>query len=167
MSTVATLLEEINAKPEQYQVAAVADLLALPVRWNGRLQSSAGRCCLVHFRSARIVQVRCIELNPKLRQEGEDALSATFLHELAHAVAAVRHGAQGRGHGVAWKRAMRDLGQPAERFHSYESMQRRKPSASRVVARCVRCGVEVRRRRALPRNRSYTHTGCGGEVVTV
>ena len=130
----------------------------LPVYWNSRLRSTAGRC-LYSRRDGRVVAVK-LDLNPALRVEGADALRNTFLHEAAHAVAG-----KAAGHGLRWQRTHRALGGTAERCHDYESMpaQRRQ---RRVVAECDKCGVEIQRARRLPQGRTYTHTGCGGRIVS-
>lgn len=133
----------------------------LPVVWNSRLRTSAGRCHY-EYRNGR-PRASKIELNPSLRSEGAEATRNTFLHELAHAVAGHK-----ANHGAFWKRTHRALGGDASRCHSYASMPR-KSQARKVVGRCERCDYEVIRAKALPANRTFKHLGlkCGGTIIPV
>ena len=86
----------------------------------------------------------------------------TLLHEYAHLLAVHRHGMKARGHGEAWKQAMRDLGLPPEVHHQYEC-ERNQPRQL-VRYRCERCQFEFTRRRRLTRGRTYLHIRCGGKI---
>lgn len=84
----------------------------------------------------------------------------TLVHEYAHLLAAARFGAQGLGHGPAWRQAMMDLGALPTVRHTYEVA--RNVSRQRVIYRCVRCGASIERRRRLPKGQTYVHARCGG-----
>lgn len=123
------------------------------VRWNGRLRSTAGRARGAKYHST-------IELNPKLRREGRAAIVDTFLHELAHILT------PGAGHGPEWRAMARRLGHTPKRTHRYVALRStRRPV--KVVAKCEGCGVEIRRRRAMPRGVEFKHTACGGRIRRV
>lgn len=112
------------------------------VQWNGRMTSSAGRAiwpdCL-------------IELNPRLRQLGEDQIWHTLRHELAHLVAYERCGRRRIApHGPEWRQACADLGIPGE--SPYHDL----PLPTRQVQRrhlyiCRHCRTELERVRPLRR----------------
>lgn len=92
----------------------------------------------------------------------EDRLRDTLFHEYAHLMAFERHGMAGRGHGAAWKHAMRELGLEPEVKHRYPC--RRNVPRRTVTYRCKRCGVAIVRRRRLPRKGRWVHAGCGGSI---
>lgn len=84
----------------------------IPVEYTNRLQTTAGMC---HYEGG----LR-ITLNPALRAPSErQHLIETFLHELAHAHAAIVYGVRdGRGHGEHWWEMMHQLGQRPIRTHA-------------------------------------------------
>lgn len=94
-----------------------------------------------------------------------DQLRDTLLHEYAHLLAFDRHGRNGVGHGVAWRRAMNDLGQPAKVYHKYE-VTRNSPRFRHVYA-CAKCGEKIERHRRLAAKRQYFHRTCGGAIKFV
>lgn len=119
----------------------------LPVMWNSRLKTTAGRAC--YFKR--------IELNPQLKIEGKKAIYTTFLHELAHLIAG-----PAAGHGPVWKLACIWVGLKNEtRCHSYSSMKQRVP---KVVAVCEDCGARIYRRKKLDSSRLWSHSTCGGKL---
>ncbi|MCF6313651.1 MAG: SprT-like domain-containing protein [Verrucomicrobiales bacterium] len=115
----------------------------LQVRWNSRLQTTAGRA---HYRESRI------ELNPRLIAVADLAeIERTMKHELAHLVAYERCPKGQRrklqAHGVEWREACADLGIAGEaRCHELAlpgRKMRRKyayvcPSCSAVIERVRR-----------------------------
>ncbi len=125
------------------------DTLALrvEVHWNSRLRSTAGRAWQGRGR---------VELNPRLQLCGEEEISRTLRHELAHLVAhqrAARPAGRRRidPHGREWRRACADLGIPGEaRTHRLEALQSRR-LARRHVYVCPVCGLEYPRARPLRR----------------
>lgn len=121
------------------------------VRWNPRLRVTAGRARWAHGAPQ-------IQLNPKLELEGPTATARTLIHEVAHLIA--RH----QGHTPHWALTMIAMGERPEPCHNYASMAAAR-TPLKLVARCTRCGTEVRRRRRLARNgRAWHHNRCGGEL---
>jgi len=112
------------------------------VCWNGRMQSTAGRAswpdCL-------------IELNPRLKQIGEDQLWRTLRHELAHLVAyerSVRR--QIAPHGPEWRQACCELGIPNEPPYHELPLPTREMRARHVYV-CRHCEAELLRVRPIRR----------------
>lgn len=100
---------------EQYQLTTAAarlkeldlDPTMVEVEWNSRLRVTAGQCLTQDHGPG----VACrIQLNPRLVDEGRDALVRTFLHELGHAVVAAIHGEL--GHTKRWRKECAALGWP-------------------------------------------------------
>lgn len=112
----------------------------LQVKWNPRMRSTAGRATWPDA---------IVELNPLLRDIGEDEVQRTLLHELAHLVAFERAGRRKiRPHGPEWQRACADLGIAGE------SASHRLELPSRSMRRnwlyvCPHCFVEVARVRRM------------------
>ncbi len=81
--------------------------------------SSAGQ---VQFtRRPRRIRPLTIRFNLAIARHNADTyIHRTVAHEIAHAVAVLRHGRQGLGHSQAWQHIMADFGQPAERCHQYD-----------------------------------------------
>ena len=129
-----------------------SDLSNRPVIWNTRLKTTAGRADY---------WANSIELNPRLKVEGPEAVYKTFIHELAHLVAG-----PGAKHGARWERICLHLGGTGMRCHTYSTMKR-KQRADRVFATCDACGYELRRTRPLMENRVYSHKKCGGKFNPV
>jgi SprT protein len=92
----------------------------------------------------------------------EERVRETLVHEYAHLLAYAREGKTGAGHGAAWRRAMADLGAPANVRHRYEV--RRNARRQRVAYRCRKCGKDFTRARRLPSTRTYVHAACGGAL---
>lgn len=153
-TTVAKMLDALERRDLLDRVEE-AGQLSLPVVWNSRLRTSAGRCRGTRAAFDGRWYPSRIELNPRLFEEGEEAIAKTFLHELAHALA------PGDKHGPKWKAVMRAIGEPVERCHSYDSMS----PAQKVVAVCDTCGHPLSRTRRLARGRRYMHRGCGGMFI--
>jgi predicted SprT family Zn-dependent metalloprotease len=111
------------------------------VFWNPRLRSTAGRAWWPD---------RTIELNPRLRELGDDELWRTVRHELAHLMAYERAGRRKvRAHGPEWRAACADLGIAGESpYHELplrSHRQRRKFSYTCPV--CFESFERVRRMR--------------------
>lgn len=92
----------------------------------------------------------------------EKAVVETLVHEYAHLLAVARHGLRAAGHGAAWQKAMRDLGQEPKVRHNYAV--ERNVARQSVTYVCVRCGKQVVRSRRLPKRRRYVHANCGGDL---
>lgn len=121
----------------------------LVVRWNTRLQTTAGRAW---YRD------NLIELNPRLGElpNAFDEIERTLLHELAHLVAHARsRGRRITAHGPEWRRACTDLGIPDEsRCHTLTLGERRQV-ARRFAYQCPNCRQIVLRVRRFTR-----HSAC-------
>ncbi|MGB6222223.1 SprT-like domain-containing protein [Haloferula sp.] len=110
------------------------------VGWNTRLQTTAGRAWWPDG---------VIELNPKLREFGDEELWRTVRHELAHLVAYERAGRRKiSAHGVEWRLACRELGIPGE------TVKHALPFGGRRVARkfaysCAHCATTIERVRRI------------------
>jgi predicted SprT family Zn-dependent metalloprotease len=66
-----------------------------------------------------------------------EEMMKTVIHEIAHALAVIRHGMEGRGHGWAWKAEMRRLGLEPRRLNATAT-----PPPAAWVWACCRCGYE-------------------------
>lgn len=68
-----------------------------------------GRC---HYYAKKITLSKWyVELN------NENDVEDTILHEIAHALAFLRYGTKGKGHGKLWKQVCREIGARPERLH--------------------------------------------------
>lgn len=106
----------------------------------------------------------CLRALPAQRRD-------TFLHEVAHAIVEVGGSSRDLGHhGPIWRSVAAKLGcdTSARSFDRVAGKALREHRARRlkVVARCERCAVDIRRTRALKRNRRWTCGRCGTELVT-
>lgn len=160
--TVAQFLDWLEAQGADVSAARAAMNLAkvagVPVRWVGRFKSTAGQCVMRRLAGSGTLVAVELKLNPRLKVEGLEALRETFLHELAHALT------PGHRHDLTWRLTFKAIGGKGRRTHSYASMPTR---PARVVATCDACGYQVKRRKAFPRGRTYTHTRCGGHLRRV
>lgn len=120
------------------------------VGWNPRLRTTAGRAWW---------PIGVIELNPKLRTQGEDEVRRTLRHELAHLVAYERAGGKRiDAHGPEWRAACADLGIPGERVsHSLPFGGTRQKKRFRYT--CRHCGSSIMRVRRI-RGASACHICC-------
>ena len=104
------------------------------------MRTSAGRA----FWPARV-----IELNPLLREFGDEEIDRTLKHELAHLVAYERAGRRRiLPHGPEWAAVCCELGIPGERACHSLPLERRKQERKFAYV-CTRCFAVVRRVRAL------------------
>lgn len=92
-------------------------------------------------------------------------LISTLRHEYAHLLAFDRVGSKGRGHGIAWQTAMRDLGLEPKVTHRYE-VKRNIPRQV-VIYQCVKCKFTFERKRRLTTNKRFIHRDCGGNVKII
>lgn len=74
---------------------------------------------------------------------GEDQVTNTVLHEIAHALVGFHV-----GHGSEWKMKAREIG--CDGLRCYNSVQVARPEA-RLTYVCPKCGVKVKRNRRFPR----------------
>lgn len=110
------------------------------VRWNARMQTTAGRAWWPDRR---------IELNPKLKDCAPDETWRTLKHELAHLVAYERCGRRRIDpHGPEWRGACSELGIPNENpFHTLPFKRRRLARKHAYI--CSNCFTVIRRVRPL------------------
>ncbi len=114
------------------------------VKWNPRLQTTAGRA---HYAESRI------ELNPRLIEIADLAeIEQTLKHELAHLVAYERCGKLQRRrlqpHGVEWREACVDLGISGEaRCHELALPERR--IRRKFAYTCPACAAVIERVRKI------------------
>lgn len=114
---------------------------SLIVCWNPRMRSAAGRALL---------QVRRIELNPLLREHGEDEVQRTLKHELAHLIVSEQYGRRCKPHGPEWRLACAALGIPGESARHTLPLPRR-ALARPFHYRCLSCEATISRVRPFPR----------------
>ena len=109
-----------------------------------------------------------IEFNSALLNDA-GSMKDTLLHEVAHAWAWAEYNL--KGHGRTWVRLARALGHNGERCVTVREAASlgvvRKNLPKYLVARCERCRVGIRRARRLPFGKTFTHRGCGGDIVRV
>lgn len=87
-----------------------------------------------------------------------EMLRDTLLHEIAHAVAYVRHGRAAMNHGPLWRAVAREIGARPEATCRAGPLV---PAPHVLV--CGRCGAEVGLyRRPKHPAEAYRHKGCGG-----
>lgn len=87
-----------------------------------------------------------------------EMLRDTLLHEIAHAVAYVRHGRAAMNHGPLWRAVAREIGARPEATCRAGPLV---PAPHVLV--CGRCGAEVGLyRRPKHPAAAYRHKGCGG-----
>lgn len=112
------------------------------VTWNARMQTTAGRAWWPD---------RLIELNPKLREIGDDQLWRTLKHELAHLFAYERCGRRRiEPHGSEWQAACAELGIAGEQpFHNLPF--ERKRMRRNYAYTCPWCLTTIRRVRRISR----------------
>jgi predicted SprT family Zn-dependent metalloprotease len=150
-----TLPDVSDRALDMLEASGFADL---PVEWNPRLKTTAGRARFRRRPEDKVLLPYTIQLNVCLRTEGPEATKKTFLHELAHVIAG-----HGEGHGPRWKAICRQLGGTGERCHEYDTMQR---TGNKVVGKCERCDFKVIRTRKLMAGRTYRHPKCGGKIIS-
>jgi len=110
--------------------------VAVLVRWNPRLRTTAGLACW---------RTKTISLNPKLVEISPGEVQRTLRHELAHFLAQHRAGrVRIAAHGPEWRDACRDLGIPREsRCHNLP-FKRSRHERKHFYA-CRECGTTLAR----------------------
>jgi SprT protein len=112
------------------------------VSWNPRMQTTAGRAGWPH---------RTIELNPKLRDCGQEEVWRTLKHELAHLMAYERNPRRRIApHGPEWRSACAALGIPDERPCHTLPFPRRSPKRTHAYT-CPHCAATMLRVRPIRR----------------
>lgn len=141
-------------------VARVPEFERLPVKWNSRLRTCAGR--LTHTRTFPHEPV-LVELNPRLKANAAE-LRETVLHELGHALSLYRE--IDDGHGPIWQSCVRELGGTPTRLHHYASVPRRIRRAKKIISACLGCGTMAHGRQYLSQRSRYRCLRCGETVLT-
>lgn len=108
--------------------------------------------------------VATIELQPWVLGGDRKLAQEIVAHEAAHVVCG-----PGVGHGFPWGQWCRKLGGTGDRTVCSDRVAAFvvKRTPAKVVARCVKCGFEIKRARRLRGGRFYTHTDCGGRIEHV
>ena len=138
--------------------ARVAEMFALwrvppgapvPVSWNSRLRTTAGRA---FYREGRI------ELNPELLERSPDHVDTVLVHEAAHVAAYRLFGSHCPAHGRHWRGLMRLAGLPPDVTHQLPIPRgRRSRRSERLYLRvCDACG-----NRRIARIVRYDACACG------
>ncbi|MCF6267716.1 MAG: SprT-like domain-containing protein [Desulfuromusa sp.] len=98
-------------------------------------------------------------------------LKQTFLHEVAHAcdhlTRSKKPSTYQRVHGSSWKEWARVLGISTQSCGESEAVSLLHQQRVKLIAVCLKCGVEFYRVRRLNRNRIYIHQNCGGKIKSV
>jgi predicted SprT family Zn-dependent metalloprotease len=112
----------------------------------------------------KTLRLTALDCSPRARRD-------TILHEVAHILTGALI-AKRENHGPKWRAIARALGaSPAgsgrdPRFRAASEALR--DSRQKVVARCDRCGLEIKRLRRTRRNwRRFLHLECGGRFKAV
>ena len=119
-----------------YEIGCAELAARVTIRWNSRMRSTAGTA----FPTKALVN-----LNPRLREFGDDEIDRTLRHELAHLLAHHRAGRRRIApHGTEWRKACFELGLTDEtRCHDLPLPRRKLKARHRY--RCPRCGIEIAR----------------------
>jgi predicted SprT family Zn-dependent metalloprotease len=118
-----------------------------------------GRRTLGTTRVTPGTNVGTVRLSRHLLAHGRpDQIEDTLRHEIAHAVAFLRHGRAALGHGPLWREVAREIG-ARPRATCSEGLDL--PAPHRLA--CRRCGTVVGLFRS-PKHApdAYRHKGCGG-----
>lgn len=107
----------------------------------------------------RTFRLTCLDCSPEARRD-------TILHEVAHIVTIELISKQER-HGPRWRKIAVALGATPNRAASdprfHRASRKQREARAKVVARCGRCGFEVKRLRRSTRDWArYGHLHCGG-----
>ena len=142
----------------------------IPVVWNTRMTTTAGKCRSKNFR------VKKIDLCDKLFQTlayDPAKIENTLIHEMVHAY--LIHKFKERGHTPRFQQMMKNItGEDKNhRCHNYNTERLKRKMAKKIHCECLRCGFvyyKVRMPRGflrMPNRHSsiYTHRGCGGVIT--
>jgi predicted SprT family Zn-dependent metalloprotease len=146
------------------------EISTIPVVWNSRLTSTAGRCHSIRNRYTGANTPTKIDLSLGIfRNENMDAgkIRETLIHEMVHAYLLQTKNLG--GHGWQFQSMMTRITgvRKNHRCHNFNTEGLgRKAQAKNVQVICDRCGV-VRTRSRMPKNpdAGYTHKGCGARVT--
>lgn len=153
VGTIITACERFGVPTEHIP----EDVRSVEVFVNPRLRTAFGKAVAGGPRGRHIQIHKCVFVDP-------EQMRKTLAHEVAHIIAGIRS-----GHNEVWRTIAKALGASGERCVTAEhaaslGIERPPTRPLRVVASCDRCDYVVKRRKRLARNRSYTHTRCGGNI---
>ncbi len=141
-------LSDLQTRVEQMlQLWRVPPGPPVPVAWNGRLRTTAGRAFLEEGR---------IELNPELLSRAPAHIDRVLVHEAAHIAARRLFGPGCPAHGRHWRGLMRLAGLPPDVTHNLPVPRRRQRSARIYLRVCSACG-----QRRIARAVRYDACACG------
>lgn len=124
-----------------------------PVFVNRRLRTRMGLAC--RWGLATWIEIhRAVFANPKQMRD-------TLAHEIAHILL------PDHGHDQLWISTSKALGGNGKAtFSRSEGEAIGMRMTYRVVGHCEKCGDDVKRVRALNKRKRFTHSGCGGDIVS-
>ncbi len=149
---------ELGRSEHDFAAAAFVSFEA----WTVRPSRATTRFGSISTRT-RILRLTTLDCSEATRRD-------TILHEVAHIVMSELVSKSER-HGPRWKTLARALGaRPSGRGvdpRFREASAALRADREQIVARCERCGVEIKRLRRSTRDwRRYAHRGCGGRFVS-
>ena len=129
----------------------------LPYDWKFRWQNKKNALGTCSYRRKLILLSKWyVELN-----DMED-VKDTILHEIAHALAYVRYGKLGIGHGALWKKVCREIGAIPK---SYSKNNLNKPKNYYKYNHTCKCGIDYGMHR-LRKNYKYRCPKCNDPLFT-
>jgi len=148
---------EFDRGGREFAAAAFASFEA----WTVRPSRATTRFGSISTRT-KILRLTTLDCSPETRRD-------TILHEVAHVVMCELV-SQAERHGPRWQTLARSLGARPERMgvdlRFREASRRMRAAREQVVARCLRCGFEVKRMRRSTRDWGrYLHRDCGGRFA--
>ena len=167
---IVNMFHELNAKHFNNEIPTI------PVVWNTRMTTTAGRCHLEWDKDAkrdpfygRSIKPTKIDLSDKLFRNNdydEEKIRRTMIHEMVHAYLA--HKFNDRGHSYAFHNMMDDITGEYKnhRCHNYNVKGLKRQNEKKIKCVCTRCGYEYRKAR-MPKYAAYstyTHRYCGGAI---
>ena len=133
----------------------------IPVKLNGRLKRTLGRCSYSIFNGVAIPSL--IEISRDLAESDNiEQITETTIHECAHAIVALQTGER-HGHDYVWKDTCHKLGIAGDRCAKQPASQDYK-----YICTCKECGKIVGRYfRAgrVVKEPWFYHCKCGGEIT--
>ena len=133
----------------------------IPVKFNGRLKRTLGRCHYSVYNGTVIPSL--IEISRDLIESGNiEQIRETTIHECAHAIVVLQTGER-HGHDAIWKNVCHRLGIAGDRCAKQTASQDYK-----YICTCKKCGKIVgryfRAGRVVKEPWLY-HCKCGGEIT--
>jgi predicted SprT family Zn-dependent metalloprotease len=139
----------------------------IPVNWNNRLRTTAGRCFPRRIRGTICdIEPYKIDLANRLFENNDwdiDKVKRTLVHEMVHAWLYEHYNERGHTPRFHWKMSeiTGEWGKN-HRCHSYDTTGLREERNVEII--CESHGLIGHRRRMPNKNRTYHHSGCGHSV---